>query len=569
MLEALSLPFFQRAVVEVILLAAISGLLGTWIVLRGLAFFSHAVGAATVPGLVVADGLAFSPLLGAFGAALLTAGAFALLSRRRAVGTDSATALVLAGALAAGVILASDVFGSQGSVDRLLFGSLLAIGSAELLFAAGVLAAAVVAARLFGPRWLGEGFAGPGPDRGPDVALALLVALSVVAALAAAGALLTAAILVVPAATTRLLVNRVGRWQLLTAALAAVEGVAGLLLAYQLDLPPGPVIAVLAGAVFALTAIARALWSRRPLAAAAAGAAALFLLAGCGPGSEPAEDGRLPVAATTAQVAEIVREVGGSDVAVDQVIRPGAEAHDFEPRPSDVAGVADAKILFTSGAGLDGWADGLAADAGSQARIVDLFGSLPVRRQAGGAPDPHWWHDPRNLEAAAGVVAGALSRTDPAGRAGFERRARAFGRRARRVDAAISRCLGAIPAERRVIVTDHDALGYFTGRYGIEQAGAIFPATSTQAQASAGEVVALERAIRERRVRVVFPESSLNGALARRIAADTGAREGAPLYADTLGEPGTREATVLGAMEANADAIADGVSGGKVRCRER
>ena len=571
MLEALSLPFFQRAVVEVILLAAISGLLGTWIVLRGLAFFSHAVGAATVPGLVVADGLAFSPLLGAFGAALLTAGAFALLSRRRAVGTDSATALVLAGALAAGVILASDVFGSQGSVDRLLFGSLLAIGSAELLFAAGVLAAAVVAARLFGPRWLGEGFAGPGPDRGrgPDVALALLVALSVVAALAAAGALLTAAILVVPAATTRLLVNRVGRWQLLTAALAAVEGVAGLLLAYQLDLPPGPVIAVLAGAVFALTAIARALWSRRPLAAAAAGAAALFLLAGCGPGSEPAEDGRLPVAATTAQVAEIVREVGGSDVAVDQVIRPGAEAHDFEPRPSDVAGVAEAKILFTSGAGLDGWAEGLAADAGSQARIVDLFGSLPVRRQAGGAPDPHWWHDPRNLEAAAGVVAGALSRTDPAGRAGFERRARAFGRRARRVDAAISRCLGAIPAERRVIVTDHDALGYFTGRYGIEQAGAIFPATSTQAQASAGEVVALERAIRERRVRVVFPESSLNGALARRIAADTGAREGAPLYADTLGEPGTREATVLGAMEANADAIADGVSGGKVRCRER
>ena len=174
MLEALSLPFFQRAVVEVILLAAISGLLGTWIVLRGLAFFSHAVGAATVPGLVVADGLAFSALLGAFGAALLTAGAFALLSRRRAVGTDSATALVLAGALAAGVILASDVFGSQGSVDRLLFGSLLAIGSAELLFAAGVLAAAVVAARLFGPRWLGEGFAGPGPDRGPDVALALL-----------------------------------------------------------------------------------------------------------------------------------------------------------------------------------------------------------------------------------------------------------------------------------------------------------------------------------------------------------------------------------------------------------
>ena len=570
MLEAWSLPFFQRAVVEVLILAVVSGLLGTWIVLRGLAFLSHAVGAATVPGLVLADGLAFSPLLGALGAALAAAGAFAFVSRRRSVGIDSATALVLAGALAAGVVLASDVFGSQGSVDRLLFGSLLAIDRSDILFALAVLLAAGAAARTFGPRWLGDGFtgAGPGGSPGADAVLVALVALAVVAAIAAAGALLTAAILVLPAATTRLVAGRVGRWQLLTFALAAVEGVAGLMVAFELDLPPGPVIAVLAGAVFTLVALGRALRERRGLAAAAAaGAAVLVGASGCGAGGGNPADGRLPVAATTAQVADIVRQVGGDRVSVDQVIRPGADAHDFEPRPSDVAGVADARILFTSGSGLDGWASGLAADSGSSAEVVDLSRSLPVARLSGGEPDPHWWHDARNLEAAAGRVARALSRAEPADRRQFERRAALYRDRVRRADAAIRRCLGRIPASRRVIVTDHDALGYFTGRYGITVAGAVFPATSTQGQASAGEVAALERAIRERRVRVVFPESSLNGDLARRIASDTGARAGAPLYADTLGGAGSGQATVLGAMAANADAIASGLSDGRVRCR--
>src|SRR5690349_23986029 len=116
MFDAFQLPFVQRGVFEVLALSVGAGLLGTWIVLRGLAFFSHAVGTAAFPGLVLADGLGFAAPLGAFGAALLfTAGTAALRGRRNE--DDAVVALVLVGCLAGGVILASDVFGSGANVE--------------------------------------------------------------------------------------------------------------------------------------------------------------------------------------------------------------------------------------------------------------------------------------------------------------------------------------------------------------------------------------------------------------------------------------------------------------------
>src|SRR6188768_2415645 len=106
------LPFVQRGLFELLLLSVGAGLLGTWIVLRGLAFFSHAVGTAAFPGLVLADGLGFAAPLGAFGAAIVFSAGSSLLGRREEEATDSAVAIVLVGCLAAGTILASDVFGS-------------------------------------------------------------------------------------------------------------------------------------------------------------------------------------------------------------------------------------------------------------------------------------------------------------------------------------------------------------------------------------------------------------------------------------------------------------------------
>jgi ABC-type Mn2+/Zn2+ transport system permease subunit len=258
------LPFVQRAVVEIVLLAVGSGILGTWIVLRGLSFYAHAVGTAAFPGLVLADGLGFSPMLGALATAGIVAIGVAAIADRGRAEYDSATALVLVGALAAGVILASDVFHSQGSVERLLFGSLLLIDGTDQIVAAAVGVAVLVAGAVLGRRWLAAGF-DPGSARAlgarsplPDLLLLALVAASAVAALDAIGALLSTALLVVPAATTRLLVDRLPTWQLATVGLVIVEGIVGLWLSVQTNAPPGATIAVVGGAVFALVALGRA-----------------------------------------------------------------------------------------------------------------------------------------------------------------------------------------------------------------------------------------------------------------------------------------------------------------------
>ena len=238
MLEPFHLPFVQRALVELLLLAVLSGTLGCWIVLRGLAFPAHGAAAAAFPGLVLADGLGFAAALGGFGAALLFAlavgglgaGGRARRAAQRGEGDDVRTALVLVGALATGVVLASDVFHSDASVESLLFGSLLAIGPGDVRLAGAAALAALAAAWLLGTRWLAVGF-DPGAARAlgvhsplPDALLLALVAFGAVATLSAVGALLATALLVVPAATTRLIADRIPRWQLATVALAAAEG---------------------------------------------------------------------------------------------------------------------------------------------------------------------------------------------------------------------------------------------------------------------------------------------------------------------------------------------------------
>lgn len=141
--DPLGLPFMQRAALEILLLAPLAAILGAQIVLRRLAFFTHGVGAATFPGLVVAGPAGIPPALAALAVGGGFAAALAALGRRGGLGRDVATGLLLVAALATGAVLASDVFASGAGVDRLLFGSLLAIGGGELI--AGAVALVLVA----------------------------------------------------------------------------------------------------------------------------------------------------------------------------------------------------------------------------------------------------------------------------------------------------------------------------------------------------------------------------------------------------------------------------------------
>jgi ABC-type Mn2+/Zn2+ transport system permease subunit len=261
LLSSLGARYMQLALVEVLLLAGLSALLGPWIVLRRRAFFAHAAATVTFPGLVLAAALALPAAPLAAGCAV----AYALLVARSEHRDDEAvTGLLLVGALAVGAVLASDIARSGAGVDRLLFGTLVALSPADVALSAATLALAGFAQAARGRSWLLRGFdpaasgsLGAGSRR-HDGVLLVVIALAVVAALAAVGSLLASVLLVVPAATARLLRDDLGGLRRLTGMLAAGEGIAALAIAQRLDVAVGPVLAVLAGAVFALVAAATA-----------------------------------------------------------------------------------------------------------------------------------------------------------------------------------------------------------------------------------------------------------------------------------------------------------------------
>jgi zinc/manganese transport system substrate-binding protein len=580
-LEPFQYTYVQRGLIELLLLSVGAGLLGTWIVLRGLAFHAHAVGTAAFPGLVLAYGLAFSPFLGALGAALAFTFGVERLARARSGGYGSMTGLALVGALVVGVMLASDVFHSSARVDTLLFGSLLLLGTQDLVIAGCASAAAVIASVVLGRRWLAIGFDQGGArtlglrSPGWDAALLVLIAVSVISSLAAVGALLATALFVVPAATVRLWTRRLRAWQVLSVILAAVEGTVGLWLSVKANVPPGPAIAVLGGVVF--TAAAGARWLRAqastPRVAAAGSLAAVALIAaGCGGSSDSSAGSALAVTATTPLVADLVRAVGGDAVAANQILQPNSDPHDYEPRPADIDAASRAAVVFESGGGLDAWMDEIVKQAGGDPTVVVLGEDVPVKLAGekdgheASAFDPHWWHDPRNVATAVATIRAALSTADPERAASFERNADAYLEQVAALDAGIEACIERIPPDDRKLVTDHDALGYFAHRYGLTVIGAVIPSQTTQAQPSAGETAKLIDLIEEEDVKAVFPESSLNAELAKTIADETGASAAYSIYADTLGPEGSSGSTYLTMAQANADAITRGLTGGKETC---
>jgi ABC-type Mn2+/Zn2+ transport system permease subunit len=261
-LDLLDLPFLRDALLELVLLAVAGGVLGAWIVLRRLAFFTHAVGSATFPGLVAADASGVSPTLAGLAVGLGYAGGVERAGRAgREPGT--ATALLLVAALAVGVILASDVFESGAAVDRLLFGTILGLDTVDLALSAAAAALAAAGTLALGRTWAAVAFDPDGagalgvPAALADFLLLALVSVAAVAAIPAVGALLVTAIYVLPAASARLLTGSVSGLIALALALALAEGVVGLYLAYWLDVPPGPPVAVLGATTYALLAAAR------------------------------------------------------------------------------------------------------------------------------------------------------------------------------------------------------------------------------------------------------------------------------------------------------------------------
>lgn len=286
--------------------------------------------------------------------------------------------------------------------------------------------------------------------------------------------------------------------------------------------------------------------------------------AGCSATPPAGPDAALAVVATTTQVGSIAAEVGGNDIHLTVLLEPGVEAHDFELTPAAGAAIEEADLILESGAGLESWLDDAIATIGGSERVVDLSDGVALRAPASGdgAIDPHYWLSAPNAVIMVENARSALVEAAPDAATGINERADALVARLEAADRQIRGLIDQIPTERRKVVTDHDALGYFIETYGLDFVGSVFPSLDVSADPSARDIELLVAEIREHDVTAIFTESAVNPQLARAVADETDAAiSDEPLYTDSLGPPGSGADTLDGMLLHNARVIHDGLRG--------
>jgi ABC-type Zn uptake system ZnuABC Zn-binding protein ZnuA len=300
-----------------------------------------------------------------------------------------------------------------------------------------------------------------------------------------------------------------------------------------------------------------------------AAACAALGAAGCtlSSATERGSVGRLAVVATTTQVADFARNVGGDAVSVTQLLQPNVDPHDYEASPADVLAVSRARLVLKNGVGLEAFLDGAIEAAGFAGTVVDTSAAVHIRQGEGEQErggDPHVWHDPRNATLMSRAIADAFDAADPAHRSTYEANYRAYAGKLAALDRDIAARIATIPADRRKLVTNHDAFGYYAARYGLTVVGSIIPSFDTSAELSGTDISSLVARIRETGTPAIFAESSLPPRTAETIAREAGVRvvagEGA-LYGDTLGPAGSAAATYLAMEEHDTETIVGALRG--------
>jgi zinc/manganese transport system substrate-binding protein/manganese/iron transport system substrate-binding protein len=305
-------------------------------------------------------------------------------------------------------------------------------------------------------------------------------------------------------------------------------------------------------------------WSRVALVAAVG---AVVTLAACGSdpssGGPTADDGGpVSVVATTTQLRDFASVIGGRHVRVYGVLKANVDPHDFEPSPADIDALARADVIVKNGVGLERWFDDVIASADPNGEIVDASTGVRIRNGDGdeedGTGDPHIWHNPRNAMRMVSTLEKALERADPAHTGDYRQNLRAYVAELESLDADIQQRIDRLSNKK--LVTNHDALGYYVDRYGLEYVGSIIPSFDSSAELSARDVTDIVARIEATGVRAVFSESSLPAKTAEAIGREAGVRVVAgedALYGDTLGPSGTDGDTYLRMEAHNTKVIVD------------
>ncbi len=297
-------------------------------------------------------------------------------------------------------------------------------------------------------------------------------------------------------------------------------------------------------------------------------ALALVLLSGCGAAPtapKPAAPGAssLDVLAVETFLADIAQNVAGDRLVVEALLPVGVDPHSFEPVPTDITRVARSSVLIINGAGFEEFLDRVLKNAGgTRLVIVASAGLTPRQPQRLESPsddpegDPHFWLDPAQVITYVTNIRDGLSSADPAGAAAYAANADAYIKKLMDLDAWIKDKVSSIPQKDRLLVTNHESLGYYADRYGFQIVGSIVASVSTSAAPSAQELVQLVTHIRQSGARAIFLETGTNPQMAQQVAKETGVKVVQDLYTHSTSR-GAPAPTYIDMMKVNTTKIVD------------
>jgi len=306
-----------------------------------------------------------------------------------------------------------------------------------------------------------------------------------------------------------------------------------------------------------------------------------------------AADGKFQVVASFSIIADFARNVGGDRVDITTLVGPDGDAHVYEPKPADAVAVSKADVVLVNGLQFEGFLQRLVEASGTKAPVVELTKGGEVlsfaeeahdhdaaKPEAGhdhahdaekegedshaeghdhGAFDPHAWQSVHNAEVYVTNIVAAFCAADAAGCASYTANGAAYGAKLAELETAIKTSIAAIPADKRTIITSHDAFGYFEHEYALNFLAP--EGVSTESEASASDVAALIKQIREDKAAAIFVESITNPRLIEQIASETGIKVGGTLYSDALSGPEGPAATYIDMMTHNVSTITGAIGG--------
>lgn len=299
-----------------------------------------------------------------------------------------------------------------------------------------------------------------------------------------------------------------------------------------------------------------------------AGLLLVGILAACGdttstaPTGAASTGGKINVLATTTQLGDFVRNIGGERVQLTQVLRPDDDPHDYDPTANDSKNAAAAQLIIKNGLGVDDWLDKIITNSGTKAPLIDASTGIKLRAGNGSADeklgDPHIWHSTDNAKVMAANIAKGLMQVDPAGKDYYQSQLSAYQKQLDDLKSQITQVFAPIPVEKRKLITNHDAFGYFTDEFQITVVGSVIPGFSDAAQPTPQEINELIKNIKDNNVKVIFTETTINPKIAQQVAQVAGVKIYSNLYGDALGAPGSDGDTYLKMELSNAKNMAAG-----------